>query len=70
MNEAKFWLSPNSMWKSGIADGACYLFEGAEEGKYHVVIANSPPDADHRFRLLETLCKEMIKLSGLDLMKL
>lgn len=64
VNDAGFWTLPNEMWTSGVADGAGYVFEGIEGGKYHVVIANNNPRPDDRYRRYKALCEEMIKLSG------
>jgi hypothetical protein len=69
VDEAKFGSLPPSMWH-GIADGAAFVLEGVDGGKYHVVNANTNPKPDERYRRYKTLCEAMVKLSGLDVMDL
>lgn len=67
VDDANFWTLPNEMWTNGIADGAGYVFEGIEGGKYHVVNANSNLTPNDRYRCYQSLCKEMIKLSDIEI---
>lgn len=65
VDDAKFWSLPTEMWTNGIADGASYVFEGVDKGKYHVVNANTNPEPDDRYRRYKVLCEAMLKLSGI-----
>jgi hypothetical protein len=69
VDDADFWSLPSEMWTSGIADGAGYLFEGVDGGKYHVVNANTNPKPDDRYRRYKSLCEEMVKLAGIDIQR-
>ncbi len=70
LDDARFWSLPHELRTNGIADGASYVVEGVEGGKYHVVHANTNPRPDDRYSRYKALCEEMIKLSGLDVMDL
>jgi Leucine Rich Repeat (LRR) protein len=70
VDDAGFWSMPSNCVEHGVEDGASYVFEGVNEGKYHVVDANSSRDLDDRYRRYKALCEAMIKLSGLDVMDL
>jgi hypothetical protein len=69
VNDARFWSLPTDCEKRGMADGAAFVMEGVRGGEYHVVHANSQPDADPDFRRYKALCEFMVRLSGLDVME-
>ncbi len=66
LNDAKFWSMPTRLWTNGIADGAGYVVEGVERGRYHAVNANTNPEPDDQYRRYKALCEAMVKLSGID----
>ncbi|WP_165075800.1 hypothetical protein [Paludisphaera rhizosphaerae] len=70
VDEAGLWSLPSMMWTNGIADGAGYLVEAVEGGRYHLVDANTNPRPNERQRRYLALCESLVRLSGLDVMDL
>jgi hypothetical protein len=41
MRSERFQRLPSVLWNSGIADGSAYVLEGVDQGRYHLVLANT-----------------------------
>ncbi len=66
--KANFWTLPTSKrppFGRERMDGDFLIVEGVSEGKYHVVMRQSPPGGD-----FVDLCRAMLFMSGIDVRKL
>ncbi len=70
LDDAEFWSLPKDLMTRGGMDGAVFFVEGAEGGKYQIVTSNSSSNPDDRRRRFNAIGEEMIRLSGLDILKL